>query len=82
MDELTHKAEMARQASYSLSQTGDPVRSKALESMAKALINHEREIIEANMRDMEEYQKKFPASPLLDRLVLNENRIRAASEGK
>jgi len=81
MDELTHKAEMARQASYFLAQAGDPVRSKALESMAKALINHEKEIIEANMEDMEEYQKKFPASPLLDRLVLNENRIKAASEG-
>ncbi|MGC8661739.1 MAG: glutamate-5-semialdehyde dehydrogenase [Nitrososphaeria archaeon] len=81
MDELMLKADLARQASYSLSQTADPVRQRALKSMANAIIGHAKEIIDANNRDVEEYKRKSPGSPLLDRLILNEGRIKDASEG-
>ncbi len=81
MDELVFKAGLAKQASYSLSQTPNPVRNRALESMARAIVDHANEIIEANKADIDDYKKKFPSSPLLDRLILNDSRIRDASKG-
>ncbi len=80
MDELMLKADLARQASYSLSQVSNPVRQRAIESMANAIMGHAKEIIDANSSDVEEYKRKFPSSPLLDRLALNESRLRDASE--
>ncbi len=81
MDELMHRADLARQAFYSLSQMPNPVRKRALESMANAIIDHANEIIDANNVDVENYKSKFPDSSLLDRLVLNEGRLREASKG-
>ena len=81
MDELLLKASLARQASYSLSRTPNPVRSKALQSMAKAILDHANEILEANKADVEDFKRRFPNSSLLDRLILNELRLRDASRG-
>ncbi len=81
MDELALKANLARHASYSLSQTPNPIRQRALQSMANAIMSHKKEIIDANNMDVEEYKSKFPNSPLIDRLALSESRISEASEG-
>jgi len=81
MDELLEKASLARKAWYQLSRTTDPVRRRALEAMASAIIERQDFILEANRLDVENYRKARGEDTLLDRLVLNEKRLRSAADG-
>ncbi len=81
MSELLEKALAARRAAFVLARTSDPVRRRAVNAMADAVLEHMEEILEANRRDVEEYERANPGSPILDRLILNEKRLRSAAEG-
>lgn len=80
-DELIEKAQLAKKAWYSLSRSADPVRRKALESMAEGLMKNKDYILEANELDVKNFQKQNPGDPLLDRLILNEKRLKSAADG-
>jgi glutamate-5-semialdehyde dehydrogenase len=81
MSELIEKARAAKIASYELAKSSDETRKKALNSMSKAILENSREILEANEKDIEEFRKSNPASPLIDRLLLNEKRIKDCADG-
>jgi len=81
MSELIEKARAAKIASYELAKSSDETRKKALASMSKAILEHSKEILEANARDVDEFKKVNPGSPLVDRLLLNEKRVRECAEG-
>ncbi len=81
MDELVEKALLARKAWFELANSSDSVRKKALESMSQAIIENKEKILEANSLDVEKFKKEHPSDPLLDRLILNEKRLKSAAEG-
>ncbi|MEM2180593.1 MAG: glutamate-5-semialdehyde dehydrogenase [Nitrososphaeria archaeon] len=81
MSELIEKARAAKIASYELAKSSDETRKKALISMSNAILAHTKEILEANAKDLEEFRKANPSSPLIDRLMLNEKRVKDCSEG-
>ncbi|MGQ9781206.1 MAG: glutamate-5-semialdehyde dehydrogenase [Nitrososphaeria archaeon] len=81
MPELIEKAKAARQASYELARASDDIRKAALNSMAKSLLGHSKEILDANKRDVEEFKAFNPGSPLVDRLILDGERLKDCAEG-
>lgn len=81
MSELIEKARAAKIASYELAKSSDETRKKALNYMSRALLEHSKEILEANAKDIEEFQKSNPGSPLIDRLLLNEKRVKDCADG-
>ena len=68
-------AELAKQASVSMGTTTGEQRNAALFAMAKALRQDASKIIAANEADMAAARDKGTPAPLLDRLMLNEQRI-------
>lgn len=75
MGEATKRAKAARAASAKLAQASIQKRNEALREMASALNAHAAEIVEANDCDMEAARAKGTSEALLDRLMLNEQRI-------
>lgn len=71
----------AKAAAEILAVTPDEVKRKALEYMAYRLEITFPELIAANMRDTEAAQKNGISSAMLDRLTLDEKRIRQMAEG-
>ena len=75
MTEITQLALRAREASRTLARTSTTVRNGALVAMAAALLAHADGILAANAVDMEAARVAGTAAPLLDRLMLDEDRI-------
>jgi glutamate-5-semialdehyde dehydrogenase len=75
MSEATEKARAAKAASVVLAQASAQVRSRAIELAAKSVKAHEAEILAANEVDMEHGRENGMPGPLLDRLMLNDERI-------
>jgi len=75
MTEITQLALRAREASRALARTSTTVRNGALVAMAAALLAHADGILAANVVDMEAARVAGTAAPLLDRLMLDEDRI-------
>ena len=71
----------AKAAAEILAVTPDEVKRKALECMAFRLEITFPELITANMRDTEAAQKNGISSAMLDRLTLDEKRIRQMADG-
>lgn len=70
----------AQTAKGPLSQAGPQGRTNALLHMADSLIAHTKDILQANALDMADAKGKI-SEVMLDRLSLNEERIRAMEEG-
>ncbi len=81
MSELVEKAKAAKQASYELARASDDTRKAALSSMAKGLLEHSKEILDANKKDVEEFKAFNPGSPLVDRLMLDGKRLKDCADG-
>lgn len=81
MFSLENAGKAAKEASRNLSTIGTTVKNKALILMAEELIDNKDRILEANSIDMEEGRKKGLSKSLLDRLMLNESRIKDMCEG-
>ncbi|HEY5548885.1 MAG TPA: glutamate-5-semialdehyde dehydrogenase [Coriobacteriia bacterium] len=75
MTEITQLALRARDASRALAKTSSAVRDTALRAMAAALVAHTDRILAANALDMEAAREAGTPGPLLDRLMLDEDRI-------
>lgn len=81
MKELILKGKKAKEASYILSNISANEKNKALNEMAKALLANSKDIIEANKIDIENARNKGTSESMIDRLLLNEDRIKGMSSG-
>ena len=65
----------AKAASYELAKLSTETKNRALFNMAEALEKNTSKILEANQKDVEASKKKGVKEALLDRLILNEERV-------
>jgi len=79
--EVRTKAERAKRASTQLIGLSTETKNEALLAMANGLEAGCQTILDANRADMDEYSLQNPGSPLLDRLMLNQPRIKAMADG-
>ncbi|MDY4417549.1 MAG: gamma-glutamyl-phosphate reductase, partial [Selenomonas sp.] len=79
--EMMAKAQTAKAASRKLAVLSTGVKNAALLAMADALEKRAELILEANAADLEEARGKGLKRSYLDRLMLNEGRIRQMAEG-
>lgn len=77
MSVVLEQCKAAKAASYALGTTSAKERNGALLAMADALVDGSSSILEANARDMDKAREAGTAAPLLDRLMLDEERIAA-----
>jgi len=80
-DEVVEKARKAKEASIKLGVTPTPVKNAALERMAEKIQKHSEEILEENRKDIEAAKTSGASPAFIDRLLLNEKRIREMVEG-
>ena len=71
----------AKAASLTLAAAPAEQKNQALHQMAAALLNNQKEILAANQRDLQYAQKMGMNAGLLDRLALDEKRLREMSGG-
>jgi len=81
MQELITKGESAKQASRKLALATTEEKNYALEVMAEELIINAGEIISANLFDVENAIKNGMMQSLVDRLMINKDRIDAMAQG-
>ena len=81
MSEVVQKATLAKQASRTLGNLTTEQKNQALALMAEALITEQQAIMEANAQDLQKGKESGISASLLDRLALDEKRIRAMAEG-
>jgi glutamate-5-semialdehyde dehydrogenase len=70
----------AKDASRKMALLDSKVKARALRSMAKSLVNNSAHIIEANTKDVENAVKNNISKALIDRLTLDEKRIKAMAD--
>ncbi|MBC7334924.1 MAG: glutamate-5-semialdehyde dehydrogenase, partial [Clostridia bacterium] len=80
-EEVRAKGRRAKEASYVLGGLSTEVKDRALAAMAAALEARAGEILAANAQDMAAGEAAGLTRALLDRLFLNEQRIREMAEG-
>lgn len=80
-NEVIKIATNSKQASRKLANLSSKVKDTALLSMANALEDQVNLIVEANRYDLEYAKEKRLSSALIDRLALNEKRIKAMADG-
>ncbi len=71
----------ARQAAIAMAKLPTTAKNDLLMAMAMALINNTPHLIEENRKDLEAGEKKGLSSAMLDRLMLDEARIKAMADG-
>ncbi len=81
MSELIIKGQKAKEAAYELSNASTNTKNAALLFMAEELINEKKSILEANAIDVEHAKANGTSEAMLDRLSLNEDRIKGMADG-
>lgn len=76
MSEVENKAKAARAASKKLAYLSTAIKNKALHSIADELVAKEKDIIAANRKDYAEGERGGMSAAMLDRLLLNTERIK------
>ena len=71
----------ARQASFAMARLSSAAKNELLLNMAMALINNTPHLVEENARDLTAGEKKGLSAAMLDRLMLDEARIKAMADG-
>ena len=79
-EELYERCSKTKQASKRLAYLDTKTKNKALENIAQDLIEKKDAIISANKIDLEKATSSGMSPAMLDRLVLNEERLRAMSQ--
>ncbi len=79
--ELNEKGKQAKAASYKLAALSSEDKNKVLSAMAQALRDHALYLIEENAKDLAAGKANGMSAGLLDRLMLNPQRIDAMAEG-
>lgn len=80
-DKIIEKAARAKQASYRLAVLSAKEKNQALLAMAAALEKRQEVILAENAKDLAAGRAKDLSRALLDRLMLNEDRIHEMAEG-
>jgi len=78
---LLEQGKKAREAARFLATASTTLKNEALFAMADSLEARSAEIIAANRKDLEEGKKQGLSAALLERLTLNEERIRDMAQG-
>lgn len=81
MDFLKKMGERAKTAAYALNLLSDDDKNRALRAAAEELVKETEKILSANVIDVERAEMAGMSPALVDRLKLDENRIRQMSEG-
>jgi len=81
MCELHVKGKNAKQASYQLMNISTQIKNDALKKIAENLVMYSSDIIEKNKIDIQNSIDKGISQQMIDRLMLNEERIKAIAEG-
>lgn len=81
MNTLIELGKQAKKASYLLSQATTKEKNNALIVMAEALKKHKEKIIEANKKDVDAAQDNGVKDSMVDRLILNNERIESMADG-
>ena len=81
MSKLKVKGQKAKEAAYKLAGLSTTIKNQVLCSVADALIHSTDSIIKANALDIKEGKEKGLTSALIDRLTLDEDRVKAMAEG-
>ena len=79
--EIINKAKLAKEASRTLGILSSAHKDKALEAMAQALESHISDLMVENKLDVNMAVENGRPKALVDRLILNEERIKAMAEG-
>ena len=79
--ELILMGKNARKASQILPLANSDLKNSALESMAVDIENNKENILEANIKDVEKAKANNISKSFLDRLILNDERIKSISDG-
>jgi len=79
--ELILMGKNARKASQILTLANSDLKNSALESMAVDIENNKENILEANIKDVEKAKANNISKSFLDRLILNDERIKSISDG-
>jgi glutamate-5-semialdehyde dehydrogenase len=80
LTELAEKGKAAKQAARKLATLSTTLKNKALAAMAAALEERQGVIIAANTKDIDRAAANGMPKPLIDRLLLNETRIKNMAE--
>lgn len=81
MSSITTLGRQAKVAARGIAIAPTASKNRALEQIALALLEQSQAIIAANLRDLDTAREKALDTPLLDRLTLDEARIRTMAEG-
>ncbi|MGN0141229.1 MAG: glutamate-5-semialdehyde dehydrogenase [Roseburia sp.] len=79
--ELVEICRRAKEVSRQIGNLGTQTKNEALLAVAEALLSHAGEIISANEKDLANGRERRMPEGLLDRLMLNEERIAQMAEG-
>mgnify|MGYP000903946640 CR=1 FL=1 len=79
--EVHAKGEQAKEAARLLATLPTLVKNRALLAMADGLLANTQAILAANAADLENGKARGLSQALLDRLMLNETRVRSMAEG-
>ena len=80
-DELILMGKYARKASQILTLATSEIKNNALEAMADDIEKNKENIIAANIKDIEKAKVNNISKSFLDRLILNDERIKSISDG-
>lgn len=81
MSELIRKGKNAKEATYILANLTTTDKDRALESMAKNLLENADNIIEENKKDLKKAVENGTSKAMLDRLSLDKSRIEGMADG-
>ncbi|MFS0786108.1 glutamate-5-semialdehyde dehydrogenase [Shouchella sp. 1P09AA] len=81
MEKVEQIAKKAKKAAPSIALATITERNEALTKMADALIDEKRFLLTENQKDIDEAEQKGTPKPLIDRLLLTEERIADMAEG-
>jgi glutamate-5-semialdehyde dehydrogenase len=74
-EEVVEKGERARQAARRLAVLDSVAKNRALEAIADVILEREREILDANAKDLENGRQQGLSDALIERLLLNHQRL-------
>ncbi len=80
-EEVFERVKRAKEASRVLARLSSGVKNQALMNMARRIEERATEIQEENTKDLRHGKEKGLSSAMLDRLLLNDNRIEAMANG-
>src|SRR5699024_4048767 len=77
MSEIKQKGKLAKTASFTLTTATTEEKNAALEAISEQLLQDQKTILEANQKDLEQGKANGLTEAVLDRIMLDENRIKA-----